>query len=131
MGAHGIGLFDDDNGADFAAEILKSDSFNIADNALRGIPEEDFEYVEHPEGMRALLAAELVASQMGYPSDDLSDELQMWAEQFGEPDRETKNLARSAVARILRKSETRDLWKDSELFADWLSKTRDLASRLE
>ncbi len=101
------------------------------EDALRGILEEDFQYVEHPDGVRAVLPAELVASRMGYPTEDLSDGLQMWAEQFGEPDAEIISLARSAVRRILRNSQTRDLWKDSNHFADWLGKMRELAACFE
>ena len=52
MGAHGVGLFDDDDGADFSAEILESETMDVIVKALRAVPAEDWEYVEHPEGMR-------------------------------------------------------------------------------
>ena len=131
MGAHGIGLFDDDDGADFAADVLKSESIEIVEDALRVAATNEWDDLEHPDGMRALLAAELVASQRGYPSEQLSDQLQMWIEQFGDASDETVKLARMAVDRVLRDSETRDLWSDSILFDEWLSKTRDLAERLQ
>jgi hypothetical protein len=131
MGAHGIGLFDDDDGADFAAEILQSQSLDIIVDALNAIPTEDWDYLEHPEGMRALLAAEVVAEQMGHESGDLPDDLHSWAHEFGEPDDELIALARTAVQRVLRKSETRDLWSDSQHFDKWVAKTTDLADRLK
>jgi hypothetical protein len=131
MGAHGIGLFDDDDGADFAAEILRSDDISLVAIALNSVPTEDCEYCDHGTGVRALLAAELIASQLGYPSEELEDGLQLWIEGHGSDAQRLVPAARNAVSRILRHSETRDLWKDSDKFYDWLSKTRDLASRLE
>jgi hypothetical protein len=131
MGAHGISLFDDDDGSDFAAEILRSNDIAIVANALKEVPAEDWEYCEHGTGVRALLAAELIASQRGYPSEELSDELHLWIEEYVWDAEELVPVARRAVSRILRNSETRELWKDSREFDNWLAKTRDLASRLE
>jgi len=131
MGADGIGLFDDDDGSDFADEILRSNNIAIVANALKEVPAEDWEYCDHSTGVRALLAAELVACQLGYPSEELPDELQLWIEEFG-PDAEAlASDARTVVSRILRHSETRELWKDSAEFENWLAKMRDLRSRLE
>jgi hypothetical protein len=131
MGAHGIGLLDDDDGADFAHEILNSPSMDIIVDALKAIPLDDWDYVERPEGMRALLAAEVVADQMGHESGDLPDDIHSWAHEFGEPDDELIALARAAVQRVLRKSELRDLWNDSHHFGEWLAKTAGLADRLK
>ena len=131
MGAHGIGLFDDDDGADFAAEILKSRSIGIIVDALKAIPSEDWEYIENPECMRALLAAELIAEQMGNESGDLPDDLHFWIQEFGDVDEDNIRLARKAVDRIIRNSETRELWNDTPHFEDWVRKTRNLRSRLD
>src|SRR5581483_6694692 len=79
MGAHGIGLFQDDDGADFAAEILDSESMDVIVDALKAVPEIESEYLEHPEGVRALVAAEIVADQNGADSIELSDDLHCWA----------------------------------------------------
>ena len=131
MGARGIASFDDDEGADFAALVLRSESIDIVEHALRVAATDEWDDLRHPDGMRALLAAELVASQRGYPSEQLSDQLQMWIEQFGDASDEMVQLARLAVDRVLRDSETRDLSSDSIHFGEWLSSTRDLAQRLQ
>jgi hypothetical protein len=130
MGAHGTGLFDDDDGADFAAEILHGESLDVITDALKAVPEEDWEYVEHPEGMRALLAAELIADQMGHDSGDLPDDLHSWIRNFGDAEEANIALARRAVDRILRNSETRDSWYDSRHFDEWEARTKNLARRL-
>lgn len=131
MGAHGIGSFQDDDGADFEAEILASRDIDIVIDALKAVPDEDYEYVENATAMRALVAAEMIADQMGHESGDIPDDLHSWIHEFGDADNQHVHLAHSAVDRILRKSETRDLWQDSQHFTDWLVKTRNLLHRLE
>lgn len=130
MGGKAIGLFDEGGEADFVAEILKSDSIDVLRDALKAVPEEDYEYVDNVDGARALLAAELVAELMGHESGDLPDDLHSWVFQFMEPDDDLLRSARNAVDRILRQSETRELWRASQDFGEWIAKTKDLAERL-
>jgi hypothetical protein len=131
MGTWGVGPFDDDEASDFATEILKSDDIRIVAEAIYAVPDEDWEYVEHGTGIRALVAAEMIADQKGCESGDVPDELHSWIHQFGDPDDLLIDRAKRAVGRILRDSETRELWKESPKSREWTATVKDLLRRLE
>jgi hypothetical protein len=95
------------------------------------VPEQDYGYVSNLDGARALLAAEIVAGLMGHESSSLSDDLFSWAGQLMEPDDELRRVAKDAVSRIRCSSETRELWRNSGQFGEWLAKTKDLEERLD
>ncbi len=123
--------FDDDEATCFATEILKSDNIRIVAEAIYAVPEEDWEYVEHGTGIRALVASEMIADQMGHESGDVPDELHSWIHQFGDADELLINRAKRAVARVLLKSETQQLWEESINYGEWVSRIKDLLRRLE
>jgi hypothetical protein len=131
MRTRGVGPFDDAEAAYFEAEILKSDQIRIVAEALYAVPDEDWEYVEHGTGIRALVAAEMIADQMGHESGDVPDELHSWIHGFGDADDVLINRARRAVARVLQNSETCELWKASERFRDWKPEMNNLLRRLQ
>lgn len=87
-------------------------------------------YLESPESKAAVAAAEVVAAGSGQPPVDLPEVVPAFLERVGPPDAELLELARAAVARILRDSELRDLWEESKHFSDWQSAMNDLLERL-
>ena len=130
MGAHGVSPFQDDDGADFVAEIAKAKDMNVIADAVYSIPESDIEYVEGPAATRALVAAEVIVFQLGRESGDVPDDLQDWIEGQDDPDQLLIGHAQRAVKRILRDSELRELWKESQFYADWEARTQSLLRRL-
>jgi hypothetical protein len=131
MAGIGIACFDGFDEADFTAEILGSDSIEVLVDSLRAISPNDWEFVGHTDGMRALLGAEIIADQMGHETGDLSGDLHSWIHGFGDAEPENVELARVAVKRIIRCSETKEFYRDSEKFEDWLTKTDRLAEHLQ
>jgi hypothetical protein len=130
MGAHGVSPFDDDEASDFAAEIICAEDMNIIAQAVYAVPDADEQYVESGTATRALVAAEVLAAQMGNESGDVPDELQSWIQSQDDPDNVLLVRARSAVRRVLRNSELRELWQQSELFPDWRERIQSLMKRL-
>jgi hypothetical protein len=131
MKLSGTSPFDDDEATYFAAEILKSDNLRIVAEAIYAVPEEDWEYVEHGTGVRALVASEMIADQMGHESGDVPDELHSWIHEFFDTDDVLINRAKRAVGRVLRDSESREVWKRSPRFREWTMRLNDLLRRLE
>jgi hypothetical protein len=130
MGAFGISPFDNDDGLDFIAEIVGAEDMNVIAQAVYAVPDADEQYVESGTATRALVAAEVLAAQNGNESGDVPDELQEWIQNQNDPDNALIVRARSAVRRVLRNSELRDLWQESELFPDWRDRIQYLMKRL-
>ena len=130
MGAHGVSPFQDDDGADFVAEIIKAKDLAVIADAVYSIPDSDDEYIEAPTATRALVAAEVIVFQFGRESGDFTDELQDWIEGQDDPDQILIERTRRAVKRILRDSELRELWKESQLLPEWEARTQSLLKRL-
>lgn len=130
MGAYGVSPFDNDDGLDFVDEIISAEDMNLIAQTIYAIPDADEQYVESVTATRALVAAEVLAAMKGNESGDVPDELQSWIENQGDPDNILLDRARSAVRRVLRNSELRELWQESELFPDWRERIQYLMKRL-
>jgi hypothetical protein len=130
MGASDTNPFHDDDGADYVAEIIAADEMNVIATAVYAVPEADEQYVETGTATRAIVAAEVLAAQIGNESGDVPEELQEWIQNQNDPDSALIGRARSAVRRVLRSSELRELWQESELFPEWRERIQSLLKRL-
>lgn len=130
MGASSTNPFDDDDGADFGAEILKAEDVQVLADAIYAVPDEISEYVENGTAVRAMVAGELIACQLARESGDVPDELQSWIHQQGDADSVLVSRARKALRRVLADSEARALWEKSPHFQDWKRRVEDLVRRL-
>jgi hypothetical protein len=119
MGVHGVSPFDNDEASDFVVEIIGAEDMNVIAQAVYAVPDADEQYVESGTATRALVAAEVLAAQMGNESGDVPDELQGWIQSQDDPDNALLIRARSAMQRVLRNSELRELWQESKLFPAW------------
>ena len=129
MGAWGIGNFDNDDAADWLYELGESQGAEILVAALEQATSEG--YLEAPECLVALAAAEIVAALLGKSSNTLPDEVREWvAANDIEVDHNLLSLARAAVKRIKEDSELRELFQDSDNYEQWLALEDDLIKRL-
>jgi hypothetical protein len=134
MGAWGTGSFDNDDAGDFIQDIVGGGDLSliheVVDNVLTST-----EYVEGPDASQVIAAAEVLAAALGRATRAAQGDaaLMRWLARL-RPSVETGLVARTAAAlsRILASnSELRELWEDSDDFAEWRASVEELKSQLE
>lgn len=134
MGAWGVGSFENDDAADFLAEVVDSGDLallrEVLDNVLTST-----EYVEAPDASQAIAAAELVAAAIGRPTlaAQQQEALAAWLPQI-RPDVDAVLIsqAAAALARILQpNSELLELWEESEALLEWQAVVNELKLQLQ
>ena len=132
MGTWGFGNFANDAAADWLYDFGEND-FRLIDRTLAGVAAMlEVDELDAEEAQEVLVAAECVAAAAGLPPDDPPQELAEWLAE-NSPMRvkpEYIEMARQAVARVLTKSELRDLWLESDEFGAWETAVANLQSRL-
>ena len=129
MGAWGHGSFDNDDAGDWVWELEGAADFEVVETALAAVVSER-DYLEAPTCSEALAAAEIVAAALGRPVDGLPEEAAAWVAQHRDVPPGVIALAQQAVTRIADQSELRELWEETEHFADWQGALADLAARI-
>ena len=130
MGSWGFGTFENDDAADWAADLAEMGEDALIDEALERVLEAESDYIEAPDASCALAAAEVVAALHGRPGHGLPDELRSWIEGKPTPEGTVVQKARKAVAAIKKGSELRDIWEESDGLDDWQPIVDDLERRL-
>lgn len=134
MGAWGFGSFDNDDAADFLADVVESGDLSLIrevfDNVLTST-----EYVEAPDASQAIAAAEVLAAAIGRPTSagQQEEELGEWLSRL-RPSVEPALIAqaRDALVRILApNSELRELWEEADEFPDWQATVAELLQQLQ
>lgn len=130
MGAWGHQSFENDAVLDWFAEV-EENTARVGD-ALRFAAEADSDqYVDAAAASAALGAAELVAAALGKGDDRLSRSVAPWlAAHRAELAALGASLARGAVARVLERSELRELWDENGADNEWHADVRELLRRL-
>lgn len=130
MSAWGFGSFENDDAADWIADLVEMNDEALIDEAFERAMEAKGGYIEAPEASCALAAAEVVAALRGKPASELPDEIRGWLEGKPGPSTERLQNARQAVAAVRKESELRDLWEEQEELEDWEPVVADLERRL-
>jgi hypothetical protein len=129
MGAWGPGTFENDDAVSWLGSVGVLDLSDVA-QALTAV--EAAESVEAPEASIALAAAELVAAVGGHPAPNLpEDATRLVAGTREPPSQALRELAASAVGRVVANSELRDLWEESADLERWEAIVADLEGRLK
>lgn len=130
MGAWGTGAFENDDAADWLAELEGATDDRVLEAAFDAVLDgagTDL-MVEGP----AVAAAEVVAAALGAPAADLPEAPAEWAK--GQPGHTlrptTYGKAIKAVEQIAGRSEMLDLWSEAEDFEAWQAAIVDLQTRL-
>jgi Domain of unknown function (DUF4259) len=132
MGAWDTGVYDNDDAADWAAQ-LPVGGLGAVLEALRAALEAD--ELEAPDGARALAAADVIARLQsgGGEQSVYAEEVTHWvAKNPGEPSAEFAQLAAAALARVRGDaSELRQLWaENADDFGAWLATIDEIEQRL-
>ena len=133
MGAWGLGSFDNDDAADFLAEVTGGSGL-ASIRAIFGTVLGAEDYVEAPDASQAIAAAEIVAAALGRPTPAAQNEhaLVDWlARTRPAVDPGLTKQAAQALDRILAaNSELRELWEEEDEASGWQAAVEDLRSRL-
>lgn len=111
MGAWGIGIFDNDDAADWVSELANANGSSVLREAIDAVMNAG-DYLEAPEGSCLLCACEVIAALGGQPSTDLPDEVRQWVDNH-------KTLDTSMLIPILLRAIDRVLGENSELDQLW------------
>lgn len=136
MGAWGIGNFENDDAGDWVYDLEKSKDKSILHKALNSVLENS-EYIEAPECCEALAAAEVIYSGLSSEHSSISEEVIKWLNKkpglfkksitFDTIDAK-KSIA--AINKILKSSELKELWEETNEFERWKNIENSLIEKL-
>lgn len=130
MGPWGIGNFENDEAMDWIYELEDSKDFAVLERTLKAVTRDEKGAPDVFDSCAALAAAETVASLLGFPPDDLPEEVESWIDGKPEPPNNLVALAQRAVEAIKQKSELRAHWEENENLDEWTEVLNDTQSRL-
>ena len=130
MGAWSHGSFDNDDALDWVGELEEAEGTEPIAEAFDAVLGAD-DYLEAPEASMGIAAAEVVAALLGKPAAKLPDEVASWVVGKEPPKPALVKKAQRVIERILKDSELKDLWADSEDSAKWQQEVEGLLRRLE
>jgi hypothetical protein len=130
MGAWSHGSFDNDDALDWVGELQDADGIEPISDAFEAVLGVD-DYLEAPEASMGLAAAEVVAALLGKPAAKLPNEVVAWVVGKKPPKPTLVKKAQRVVKRILKDSELKELWAESEDSDKWQQEVQSLLNRLE
>jgi hypothetical protein len=134
MGAWGNGSFDNDDAADFLADVTDGSDLALVREIFATVLGAE-EYLEAPDASQAIAAAEIVAAAVGRPTPAAQEEeeLSEWLARVRPP--VEPDLIKQAVQVLDRivgeNSELRELWEESDELSEWEATVVTLRSRLQ
>jgi len=131
MGAWGPKAFENDAALDWVADLAEAEDFAAVTGALDAVLADKEDYIQVDVCEEGLAAAEIVAAAAGAPIGDLPEGAGTWIKARAKPDAALVTKAIDAIGAVREKSELRELWEESESFADWNAAMDDLKARLD
>nr|WP_314630066.1 DUF4259 domain-containing protein [uncultured Janthinobacterium sp.] len=134
MGTWALDAFGNDYAMDWAQDLHEYKTLELVETTLDNVIDSTEAELEAPFAAEALAALEVIARLQGKPGepDPATAEVDEWVAACKK--KVTPPLldkARLAFERILAESsELRQLWQDSEHFADWQADVADLRQRV-
>ena len=134
MGTWALDAFGNDYAMDWAQDLHEYKTLELVETTLDNVIDSTEAELEAPFAAEALAALEVIARLQGNPGepDPATAEVDEWVAACKK--KVTPPLldkARLAFERILAESsELRQLWQDSEHFADWQADVADLRQRV-
>ncbi len=125
MGAWGTGNFENDQAADFVAELVAAKDTDPIKTAIEQILFATEESLDADLASRGLAAAEVVAALRRNPGD-VPDEVSEWVSGRRAASVELRMMAHSVVIKVLNDSELRELWEETDDFDRWRGRSRSV-----
>jgi hypothetical protein len=134
MGTWSVDPFGNDDAVDWIYDLVETDNLAFIVETIQKVLDLDTEYLEAPEAVEAIAAADTIARLKGnfYVKNAYTESLDDWIENHQlTPPQALVESAMLAIDRILTdQSELLELWQDSEDFGDWAKEMQDLKARL-
>ncbi|NVD69627.1 DUF4259 domain-containing protein [Duganella sp. BJB1802] len=136
MGTWAVDAFGNDYAQDWAEDLAQTSSLEAVENTLDVALEHPGEVLEAPFAAEALVAVEVLARLQGKGGERGEDSAAVdeWVDARKAKARVRADLADKAgraIERILSdRSELRELWADSEHYADWRASVEALRARI-
>lgn len=135
MGTWAVDAFGNDYAQDWAEDLHETSNLDAVEDTLNTVLDSGAE-LEAPFAAEALAAIEVLARLQGKggPRTEDSAAVDEWVDARKAKSKPRADLAGKAVRAIERilspESELRQLWEDSEHYADWRAAVEDLRGRL-
>ncbi|MQA18013.1 DUF4259 domain-containing protein [Rugamonas rivuli] len=136
MGTWAVDAFGNDYAQDWAEDLEQTSNLEAVESTLDTALENNGGMLEAPFGAEALVAIEVLARLQGKGGERSEDSaaVDAWVEARKPKARVRTDLAEKAgraIERILsEQSELRELWADSEHYADWRAAVEELRGRI-
>jgi hypothetical protein len=128
MGAWGSGSFENDDAADWLAQLGTMEPDDLT--KIFGKAADDPAYFEASDASIVVAAAEVVAALKGFPVKEVPPEIVKWTANRQKPTPELTDLALRALDRVRKNSELKDLWLEADGLNDWTAAIQDLQTRV-
>ena len=136
MGAWGIKNFENDEACDWVYELEKSKDKSVVNDALDNIIGNS-EYVESPDCIEALAAAEIVLAGLSSDFSGITEEAAVWIKKkpglFKKPiafDSSDAKKSIEVIKKVITTSELKELWEETEDFDEWLKMQKIIIEKL-
>ena len=134
MGTWGNGSFENDDAADFMADLTEVADLSLVSGALAAVLAAE-DYLEAPEACLGIAAAEVVAAAAGRPTAaaQKEEELTEWLARIApEMSPDLIKQAIQALDRIVgEQSELRELWEEADEADAWQATVMALKAKLQ
>jgi hypothetical protein len=127
MGAWGHLFDENDDAADWLADLAEEPAWDIVGDALALA---DADYLNGTDAANALAAAEVVVAGLGKPSLRLDLAIVEWAADEPSKAKALRENAILAIGRVREDSELQELWGESDEDSLWLASVNETMARL-
>jgi Domain of unknown function (DUF4259) len=128
MGEWGTGSFENDDAADWLAELGSRVPDDLTQILLQAA--DNPAYLEAPASRIAVAAAEVIAALNGSPAPEAPPEIVQWTTNRQASIPQLKAVALRALERVRKNSELKDLWLEADGLNDWITAIQDLQTRV-
>lgn len=129
MGAWGYGNLENDTILDWIGELIETDDINLISDAIDMVLEDS--YLDADTSSIAIGAIEVLAALNNNPLNELYDEdLEEWINQHNGQGKNLLVPAQRALKKILKESELKELWQESDDYDNWVSTLKELENRI-
>ncbi len=134
MGAWGYGIFENDETMDWQADLVRLEGLDMLRESIeRAVGDEDMEARTASIALGAIAVLAALQEQAGQaPNAEFEhmEELQAWIHRHRGTGTELNGKAWQAIQQILEQSELKELWEDTDEYAEWERTVTGLRERL-
>lgn len=131
MGAWGYGIFENDETMDWQADLVRSEGLDMLRESIeRAVGDEDMEAQTASIALGAIAVLAAIQEQAPNAEFEHMEELQAWIHRHRGTGTELNGKARQVIQQILEQSELKELWEETDEYAEWESTVTGLGERL-